>query len=407
MPADDGPASWQRIDVHVDPARDDGLAPGTPAARSTSSCRPQPIEPVALPGGRRCSNIDLGEQDLSFDVDQIGVPVLVKISYFPNWQVDGAEGPWRIGPNMMVVVPTSTHVRLHYERVDARLRRLPADVHRHRRCWSCSGVRGDVAPPRRRQPVRRATARRRDRRRRRSPVRRPATLDVRCDRDRWRAAPALDDRTRCRDPTVGEPRPADAAPTRRTALGAGDARLQRSPDGADDGARPSSDAPRRRSTATRRGPMTRSGDDHSAVDDDHRPVALPMADVIAPIPQVLDDDRQGLRRPRHRARPDQRRGRPRARRRLRPLRRRAARRSSAATCAPSGPELVEAFAAGVMEQGVDVVDLGLASTDLVYYAAGTLDAPGAVFTASHNPAQYNGVKFCLVRRPPGRARTPG
>jgi phosphomannomutase len=62
---------------------------------------------------------------------------------------------------------------------------------------------------------------------------------------------------------------------------------------------------------------------------------------------------------------------------------------------PSGPELVDAFARGVMDQGVDVVDLGLASTDLVYYAAGTLDAPGAVFTASHNPAQYNGVKFCL------------
>jgi phosphomannomutase len=61
----------------------------------------------------------------------------------------------------------------------------------------------------------------------------------------------------------------------------------------------------------------------------------------------------------------------------------------------SGPELVDAFSTGVMEQGVDVVHLGLASTDLVYYAAGTLDAPGAVFTASHNPAQYNGVKFCL------------
>jgi len=62
---------------------------------------------------------------------------------------------------------------------------------------------------------------------------------------------------------------------------------------------------------------------------------------------------------------------------------------------PSGPELVDAFASGVMQQGVDIVDLGLASTDLLYYAAGTLDAPGAMFTASHNPAQYNGVKFCL------------
>jgi phosphomannomutase len=62
---------------------------------------------------------------------------------------------------------------------------------------------------------------------------------------------------------------------------------------------------------------------------------------------------------------------------------------------PSGPELVDAFQRGLVEHGVDVVDLGLASTDLVYFAAGTLDAPGAMFTASHNPAQYNGVKFCL------------
>jgi phosphomannomutase len=62
---------------------------------------------------------------------------------------------------------------------------------------------------------------------------------------------------------------------------------------------------------------------------------------------------------------------------------------------PSGDELVDAFARGVREQGIDVVDLGLASTDLLYYAAGSLDAPGAMFTASHNPAQYNGVKLCL------------
>ena len=62
---------------------------------------------------------------------------------------------------------------------------------------------------------------------------------------------------------------------------------------------------------------------------------------------------------------------------------------------PSGPELVEAFARGLMEQGVDVIDIGLASTDLLYFAAGKLDAPGAMFTASHNPAQYNGIKLCL------------
>ncbi|MGI9644930.1 MAG: phosphomannomutase/phosphoglucomutase [Ilumatobacteraceae bacterium] len=69
---------------------------------------------------------------------------------------------------------------------------------------------------------------------------------------------------------------------------------------------------------------------------------------------------------------------------------------------PSGPGLVDAFSQGVMEQGVDVVDLGLASTDLVYYASGVLDAPGAMFTASHNPAGYNGVKLCLAgARPVG------
>ena len=62
---------------------------------------------------------------------------------------------------------------------------------------------------------------------------------------------------------------------------------------------------------------------------------------------------------------------------------------------PSGEELSAAFADGVIAQGVDVVDLGLCSTDLIYYAAGKLDAPGAMFTASHNPAKYNGIKFCL------------
>ncbi len=62
---------------------------------------------------------------------------------------------------------------------------------------------------------------------------------------------------------------------------------------------------------------------------------------------------------------------------------------------PSGPDLVEAFQSGLTEQGVDVINLGLASTDLLYFASGKLDAPGAMFTASHNPAQYNGIKCCL------------
>jgi phosphomannomutase len=67
---------------------------------------------------------------------------------------------------------------------------------------------------------------------------------------------------------------------------------------------------------------------------------------------------------------------------------------------PSGPDLVAAFAEGVTSQGVDVVEIGLASTDQLYYAAGSLDLPGAMFTASHNPAQYNGIKLCRTGASP-------
>ena len=61
---------------------------------------------------------------------------------------------------------------------------------------------------------------------------------------------------------------------------------------------------------------------------------------------------------------------------------------------PSSPELAHAFADGVTARGVDVVDVGLASTDQLYFASGELDAAGAMFTASHNPAAYNGIKLC-------------
>jgi phosphomannomutase len=70
---------------------------------------------------------------------------------------------------------------------------------------------------------------------------------------------------------------------------------------------------------------------------------------------------------------------------------------------PSGVELAAAFAEGVQRQGLTVLDVGLASTDMLYFAAGSLDAPGAMFTASHNPAQYNGIKMCLAgARPVGQ-----
>ena len=61
---------------------------------------------------------------------------------------------------------------------------------------------------------------------------------------------------------------------------------------------------------------------------------------------------------------------------------------------PSGPELVAAFAEGVKSQGCDVIQIGLCSTDGLYFASGHLGLPGAMFTASHNPAQYNGIKLC-------------
>jgi phosphomannomutase len=66
----------------------------------------------------------------------------------------------------------------------------------------------------------------------------------------------------------------------------------------------------------------------------------------------------------------------------------------------SSPELSAAFAAGVTSRGLDVVSIGLASTDELYFASGSLDMPGAMFTASHNPAKYNGIKLCRAGASP-------
>ena len=87
--AADGPAEWPRIT--------EGEAP--PAV---------PVDPVEV------TAIEAGDDRISFDVDEVGSPVLVRASYFPNWQVSGAEGPYRVAPNLMVVVPTDTQVELRY-----------------------------------------------------------------------------------------------------------------------------------------------------------------------------------------------------------------------------------------------------------------------------------------------------
>jgi hypothetical protein len=86
-----GPKSWPRVD------------------------RPSDNPPTkAVTGTTKVSHIHTSDDRISFDVSKTGVPVVVKASYFPNWQASGASGVWRVTPNEMVVIPTSTHVSLHY-----------------------------------------------------------------------------------------------------------------------------------------------------------------------------------------------------------------------------------------------------------------------------------------------------
>jgi phosphomannomutase len=66
----------------------------------------------------------------------------------------------------------------------------------------------------------------------------------------------------------------------------------------------------------------------------------------------------------------------------------------------SGPQMAAAFIEGVLSRGVNVIDIGLSSTDQLWFASGRLDLPGAMFTASHNPSEYNGIKFCLAGAKP-------
>jgi hypothetical protein len=89
--ASSGPDGWQRT---TDP--------------SAAEQRPLPTVEV--------TNIEADTDSVRFEVSEPGVPVLVKVSYFPNWQVSGADGPYRVTPNFMVVIPTDTTVELHYGR---------------------------------------------------------------------------------------------------------------------------------------------------------------------------------------------------------------------------------------------------------------------------------------------------
>jgi len=113
LPAAGGPKEWQRIDVSVDMSLREG-EPGSDSrkvdvVKPMQAIVPTKVEPAVV------SDVKIGEETVSFSVDKIGVPVLVRVSYFPNWQVSGAEGPYRVAPNMMVVVPTSTEVSMHFQ----------------------------------------------------------------------------------------------------------------------------------------------------------------------------------------------------------------------------------------------------------------------------------------------------
>jgi hypothetical protein len=102
--AADGPPEWPRVKVTKEPTTSTQVGDGVTVATP----RRDPAPPVAVTGTR------VDDNRISFDVDEPGAPILVKASYFPNWKVSGAEGPYRVTPNLMVVVPTQRHVTLHY-----------------------------------------------------------------------------------------------------------------------------------------------------------------------------------------------------------------------------------------------------------------------------------------------------
>ena len=244
------------------------------------------------------SRIREGNESISFDVDQTGVPVVVKTSYFPNWHVSGARGPYRVTPNLMVVVPTANHVTLTYGYTSLDWVSLVI---------SLLGLAGIIVL--------------------------------------WRLRPV-------------------EYPVPRHFLGQGGA------------APPGPFGP----TGKVRGYMTLS--DLATLDS-----VFKAYDIRGIVPDQMNTDLAravgaafaGFAG--------------------------AGRIVVARDMRPSGVELVKAFSEGVTSTGTDVVDLGLTSTDEMYFASGSLNAPGAMFTASHNPAQYNGIKLCLAGARPVGADT--
>jgi hypothetical protein len=113
LPVADGPEEWQQIDVEADIDRKIGEE-GQPGRQVDIVIPKESITQTAVEP-TQVSNVVLGTESLSFSVDKVGTPVLVKVSYFPNWKVKGAKAVYRAAPNMMVVVPTEKNVSLSYQ----------------------------------------------------------------------------------------------------------------------------------------------------------------------------------------------------------------------------------------------------------------------------------------------------
>lgn len=260
---------------------------------------PQDTSPPITPLPEvQVSHIRERNESISFDVDQTGVPVLVKTSYFPNWQVSGGRGPYRVTPNLMVVIPTANHVTLNYGYTDLDWLGLVI---------SLLGLAGVIFL--------------------------------------WRMRPVV-------------------YPVPRHFLGRGVASSLGGFGG--------------RAKVRGRMPLT----DPAILD-----TVFKAYDIRGTVPEQMNADLAravGVSFARFAGAP---------------------RVLVARDMRPSGAELVQAFADGVTSTGTDVVDLGLTSTDEMYFASGWLDAPGAMFTASHNPAQYNGIKLCLAGARPVGADT--
>jgi hypothetical protein len=110
--AESGPPDWQRVAVRQSstptPTESSATPPPVGTGMTVETPERRALPPVSI------SALDVGNDRIAFDVDRTGVPVVIKASYFPNWRASGALGPYRLTPNLMVVVPTATHVELHY-----------------------------------------------------------------------------------------------------------------------------------------------------------------------------------------------------------------------------------------------------------------------------------------------------